>query len=199
MVHPGSSGAGFVSHEKLNKGNDVDAGAFSGKVWIPVNMSPYDFPSSMFQTAAMPEIPGYILVNDGTTYTPLALKSPTDTWLSFNYLRDQAEFHIHNVNGETLLYNYGYIYADASTLPTAAMGDTVRIDPDGKNKACRIEADTFVRFSIPEGGRIIVFKPGFSLLFDSLISDSHEVHAEAGSYILAIGKPGDAFELIQAK
>jgi len=199
MVHPGSSDAGYVSHEKLNKGNNVDTGAFSGKVWIPVNMSPYDFPSAMFHTAALPEVPGYILVNDGATYTPLALKSPTDTWLSFNYLRDQAEFHIHNVNGETLLYNYGYTYAEASALPVAATGDTIRIDPDGQNKACRMGTDAFVRFSIPEGGRIIVFKPGFCLLFDSLISDSHEVHAEAGSYILAIGKPGDAFELIQAK
>ena len=199
IVHPDNANTGFVSHEKLNIRNSVDADAFSGKVWVPVNMSPYDFPSVMLHIAAIPELPGYILVNDGETYTPLALKSPTDTCMSFNYLRDQPEFHIQNVQGETLLYNYGYYYAEASALPIVAMGDTIRIDSDGRNKACVIGADTFIHFSIPEDGRIIVFTPGLSLLLDSLTSGSHEVHAKAGSYILAIGEPGDAFELIQAE
>lgn len=196
MVHPDRSDAGYVTHEKLSSGSSADTAAFSGKVWVPVNMSPYDFPAGMIQTAAIPEVPGYILVNDGETFTPLALKSPTDTWLSFHYLRDQPEFHMLTVQGETLLYNYGYLYADASTLPTAAMGDTLQIDPDGGNKACRIAADAFIRFSIPDGGRVVVFDPGLSLLYDSLKTDSQEVHAQAGSYILAIGEPGDTFELI---
>ena len=199
MVHPDSSSTGFVSHEKLNIRDDMDASAFSGKVWVPVNMSPYDFSLAMFGTAAIPEVPGYILVNDGETYTPLALKSPTDTWLSFNYLRDQPEFHILNVQGKTLLHNYGYYYAEASVLPSVAMGDTIRIDSDGQNKAGRIGADAYIRFTIPEGGRIVVFTPELSLHFDSLTSGSHEVHAKTGSYILAIGKPGDAFDLTPAK
>ncbi len=199
MVHPGSSDAGFVTHEKLKKGNDVDTAAFSGKVWVPVNMSPYDLPSAMLQTAAFPEVPGYILVNDGATYTPLALKSPTDTWLSFHYLRDQPEFHLDNVDGEMLLENYGYVYAEASALPVAAAGDTIRIDPDGQNKAFRMETDADVRFTIPEGGRIVVFGPKLSLLYDSLSSGSQEVRAEAGSCLLAIGQPEDTFEVIPAE
>ena len=98
-----------------------------------------------------------------------------------------------------LFYNYGYLYADASALPTAAIGDTIRIDPDGQNKAIKAGADASIRFSIPEGGRIIVFTPGISLLYDSLSSGSQDISIEAGSYILAIGQPGDAFELNQVK
>ena len=199
MVHLDSSSAGFVSHEKLESGGNIDAGAFSGKVWVPVNMSPYDFPLAMFHIAEIPEAPGYILVHDGEAYTPLALKSPTDTRLSFSYLRDQPEFHILSVQGETLLHNYGYDYADASALPIASIGDTIRIDPDGQNKAFRSGADALIRFSIPEGGRIAVFNPGLSLLYDSLTSASHEVHAQTGSYILAIGKQGDEFGLNPVK
>ena len=56
-----------------------------------------------------------------------------------------------------------------------------------------------IRFSIPEGGRIIVFTPGISLLYDSLSSGSQDINIEAGSYILAIGQPGDTFELNGAK
>ena len=195
MVHPDSSSAGFVSHEKLKTGGDVDTGAFSDKVWVPVNLSPYDFPAAMFHSTAIPEVPGYVLVHDGEVYTPLALKSPTETRMSFSYLRDQPEPHILDVQGETLFYNYGYLYADASALPVAAIGDTIRIDPDGQNKAFRASADSLIRFSIPEGGRIIVFTPGISLLYDSLSSGSQDINIEAGSYILAIGQPGDAFEL----
>ena len=196
MVHPGNSVAGFVTHEKLSKGNDVDASAFSGKIWLPVNMSPYDFPAAMFHTAALPEVPGYILVNDGSSYTPLALKSPADTWLSFSYLRDQPEFHIDTVDGEALLHNYGNTFADASMVPAAATRDTIRIDPDGQNKSCRISFDASVRFTIPESGRIVVFDPGLSMLYDSLTADGQEAAVKAGSYLLAIGQPGDAFEWI---
>ena len=199
MVHPDSSSAGYVSHEKLKNGGDVDAGAFADKVWVPVNLSPYDFPAAMFHSIVIPEVPGYILVFDGETYNPLALKSPADTRLAFSYLRDQPEFHLLKVQGETRLDNYGYLYADASTLEVAAIGDTIRIDPDGQNKAFRAGADASIRFSIPEGGRIIVFNPGISLLYDSLSSGSQDVSVEEGSYILAIGQPGDTFELNQVK
>ena len=37
--------------------------------------------------------------------------------------------------------------------------------------------------------------PGISLLYDSLSSGSRDVSVEEGSYILAIGQPGDTFEL----
>ena len=171
-----------ISHEKLKTGGDVDTGAFSDKVWVPVNMSPYDFPAAMFHSTAIPEVPGYILVFDGETYNPLALKSPADTRLAFSYLRDQPEFRLLKVQGETRLDNYGYLYADASTLQVAAIGDTIRIDPDGQNKAFRAGAGASIRFSIPEGGRIIVFTPVISLLYDSLSSGSQDVSVEEGSY-----------------
>jgi len=199
MLHPDSSNVGYVSYEKLKGGNQIDAGAFSGKTWVPVNMSPYDFAFTMFRTEAFPEVPGYILAHDGDTYTPLALKSPADTWMSFSYMRDQPEFHLQNAQGETLLYNHGILFADASTLPVANADSTIRIDSDGQNKAYRVGAEAFIRFSIPEGGRIVVLNPGLGMLYDSLVSGGKEVQAEAGSYLLAIGEPGDVFELNHAE
>lgn len=48
MMYSDSSNAGSVIYEKLNNLNDLDASAFSGKVWVPRNLSPYDFFLEMF-------------------------------------------------------------------------------------------------------------------------------------------------------
>ena len=199
MIYPDSSNAGFVSYEKLNNLSDIDASAFSGRVWVPQNLNQYDFFTKMFRTETIPEIPGYIFVNDGATYTPLALKSPTGTWMSFNYLRDQFEVLLQNIEGETLLYNYGHYYSDASKLPIVAEGDILQIDSNGQNKAGKMGSGDLVRFSIPEGGRIVVFSPELNLAYDSLMSDSPETYVEKGAYILAVGKSGDTFKITNSE
>lgn len=194
IAHLDSSDAGIVQYEKLNNNKDIDASPFSGKVWVPLNMSPYDLYPKMCQTVTVPDIPGYILVYDGSTYIPIALKSPTETWMSFNYMRDQFEVTLHDREGETLLYNYGYYYSDASELPAVAEGDILRTDYDGQNKAGKIEFGDLVNFSIPEGGRIVVFSPELSVAYDSLTAGSTVTYVGEGSYIVAVGKPGDAFK-----
>ncbi len=199
MIHPDSSNAGFVSCEKLNNLNDIDTSAFSGRVWVPRNLNRYDFFTKMIRTVTIPEIPGYIFVDDGATYTPLALKSPTGTWMSFNYLRDQFEVFLQNIEGETLLYNYGHYYSDASKLPIITEGDILQIDSNGQNKAGKMGFSDLVSFSIPEGGRIVVFSPELNLAYDSLMSDSPETYAEKGAYILAVGKSGDTFRITNSE
>jgi CubicO group peptidase (beta-lactamase class C family) len=199
MIHPDSSNAGFVSYEKLNNLNDIDTSTFSGRVWVPRNLNQYDFFAKMIRTVTIPEIPGYIFVNDGATYTPLALKSPTGTWMCFNYLRDQSEVLLQNIEGETLLYNYGHYYSDASKLPIIAEGDILQIDSNGQNKAGKMRSGDLVSFSIPEGGRIVVFSPELNLAYDSLMSDSPETYVEKGAYILAFGKSGDTFKITNSE
>ncbi|ABI67641.1 serine hydrolase [Syntrophomonas wolfei] len=199
MIHLDSSNAGSVSYEKLNNLSDIDASAFSGKVWVPRNMGQYDFFTMMFQTETIPEIPGYLFVNGGATYIPLALKSPTGTRMSFNYLRDQFEVLLQNIEGETLLYNYGHYYSDASKLPIIAEGDILQIDSNGQNKAGKMGSGDLVRFSIPEGGRIVVFSPELNLAYDSLMSDSPETYVEKGAYILAVGKSGNTFKITNSE
>lgn len=195
VAYSDSSDTGVVRYEKLIHLNDTDTGEFAGKVWIPRNLNQYDFYSSMLGTTTIPETPGYIVVYDGTTYVPLALKSPTDTRVSFNYMRDQYEVRLQNIEGETILYRYGYSYSDASELPVVAEGDTLRIDTDGQNKAGRMRYGGLVSFAVPEGGRVVVFSPELSLIYDSLTTSSFAVYAEEGSYIIAVGKPGDAFTI----
>jgi hypothetical protein len=77
-----------------------------------------------------------------------------------------------------LLYNYGHYYSEASKLPIIAEGDILQIDSNGQNKAGRMESSDLVRFSIPEGGRIVVFSPELSLAYDSLMSDSPETYVK---------------------
>jgi len=199
IIHPDSSNAGFVIYEKLNNLNDIDTSAFSGRVWVPRNLNQYDFFTKMFRMVTIPEIPGYIFVDDGATYTPLALKSPTGTWMSFSYLRDQFEVLLQNIEGETLLYNYGHYYSDASKLPIIAECDILQIDSNGQNKAGKMGSSDLVRFSIPEGGRIVVFSPELNLAYDSLMSDSPETYVEKGAYILAVGKSGDTFKITNSE
>ena len=49
--------------------------------------------------------------------------------------------------------------------------------------------------SIPEEGRILAFSPKFNLVYDSLVAGSPVTYAEKGAYVIAIGKPGDAFKI----
>lgn len=195
LAHLNNSNTGSVGFEKLNNLNEIDARAFAKKVWIPHNLSPYDFFTRMFKTVTIPEIPGYIFVHDGDAYAPLALKSPTDTRMSFNYIRDQFEISLQNTETETLLYNYGHYFADAAQLPLIAAGDILAIAAEGHNKAGIMGYSELISFSIPEGGRIMVFSPEFDLVYDSLRSDSTETYGEKGAYIIAAGKPGDAFKI----
>lgn len=194
IAYTDSSNVGSVSYEKLKDLNDIDISAFSEKVWVPWNLSHYDFYAMMFRIETIPEIPGYIFVNDGATYTPLALKSPTVTWMSFNYMRDQSEVILQDSEGETLFY-FGYYFSDASELPVISEGDILQIDFDGQNKAGKLGFSDLVSFSVPEGGRIVVFSPEFNLAYDSLTSDSPVTYVEKGSYIVAVGKTGDTFKI----
>ncbi len=198
LAHPDGSNVGFVYYEKLNPAEDIDGSFFEGKVWVPRSITPSDFLVTMFSTEAFPEMPGYILVNSGT-YSALALKSPTETSMSFRYLRDQNEFRLEKTQGETLLHTYEHCFSDASKLPVITEGDTLRIDSDGQNKAGRMGSGALLGFTIPEGGRIIVFSPEYNLTYDSLTSDRHETYAEEGAYILAVGKSGDAFKIINSE
>lgn len=195
IVYPDSSDVGFVSFEKLNDLGYTDASAFSGKTWVPRNFGQYDFLARMFRTLTIPEIPGYVLAYDGATYTPLALKSPSDTLMSFNYMRDQYEVLLQNIEGERLLYNYGNYYSDASELPTLLKGDTLKIGSKDQNRAGIAGFSDLVSFSIPEGGRIVVFSPELNLAYDSLMSHSSETYVGKGAYILVIGKSGDIFKI----
>lgn len=193
--HLDSSQAGSVSYEMLNMQKDIDPSAFAGKVWIPLNLSQYDFFANMLQTLTIPQIPGYIFLNNGSTYTPLALKNPKTTWMSFNYLRDQSEIILQNVAGETLLYNYGHYYSDAAKLSIISENGILQIDSKGQNKASKMGYSDLVRFSIPEGGRILVYSPELLLTYDSLTSNSPEAFAEKGAYVIAAGQSGDIFQI----
>ncbi len=195
IAYPYGPNAGIVQYEMLNNIDDIDTSAFSGKVWVPRNHGPYDFFVKMYRTETIPEIPGYIFINDGETYTPLALKGPTETRMSFNYIRDQYEILLQNIEGETLIYSYGNYYSDASELPVIADGDILQINSEGNNKAGMMRFSGLVGFSIPEEGRILVFSPKFNLVYDSLVAGSPVTYAEKGAYVIAIGKPGDAFKI----
>ncbi|GAB1476320.1 hypothetical protein MASR2M70_11540 [Bacillota bacterium] len=199
MVHPDGSNTAFVSFEQLKSLGRIDTKSFSGKVWVPLDMDQYDFFARMFETVAIPEIPGYIFASDRDTYTPLALKNPVETFMPFNYLRDQFEIHLQKVEGEILLNSYGNLYSEASDLPIIAGGDTLKIDGNGRNKAARMGADSLVNFSIPEGGRVVVFSPELKLTYDSLITEGSETYAEKDAYILTAGKAGDTFKIVNSE
>jgi hypothetical protein len=113
--------------------------------------------------------------------------------MPFNYIRDQYEVQLQNIEGETLLYSYGYYFSDASEIPVIAEGDTLQIDSDGNNEAGRMGLSGLVSFSIPEGGRIVVCSPELNVAYDSLMSLSPVTYVEKDAHIVAIGRPGDTF------
>lgn len=58
MTYLDSSDTGHAKYERLSSLDDIDASAFSGKVWVPRNLSPYDLSAVMLRTGTIPEIPG---------------------------------------------------------------------------------------------------------------------------------------------
>jgi hypothetical protein len=83
LGHPDSSDAGYVIFEKLMPEAEVDDPAFAGRTWLLRNLSRHDLLPWMARTIALPELPGYVVLFDGTYYTPLALSDPSSTKMAF--------------------------------------------------------------------------------------------------------------------
>ena len=165
------------------------------KLWLRRNIGPFEGRSmALFNpfvvSHAIPALPGYIDF-DGIK----KVQSPTTAIPAANYSRDQTELSLVDKAGQTwALLSYKWM-SPAEAAPSLRRGETsLTIGGEGYNEWLIAGEDLSLSFGKPERGRVIVFSPKRSPIYDSVL-DEGKVRVSAGSLIEVAGMPGDAFAL----
>ncbi len=194
MSHPYDVSSGVVALEKLKANSTIDGSNFAGKVWVPRNMEPTELTLMVYKTDILPGSPGYIIMGNGD-YFPLALKSPTESQMNFQYIRDQQDVKIEKKYGTTFLNTGLYSFTDAEDLDTMNEIGTLTIGAQGANEIMTSSVNGVYLLEIPAGARIAIFNNSLTDGYDTMMNSNRKVYIEKGSYIIAIGKVGDTFKL----
>jgi dipeptidyl aminopeptidase/acylaminoacyl peptidase len=174
----------------LSLATDIDK-----KLWLRRNISPFEGRSmGLFNpfviSHAIPALPGYIDF-DGIKI----VQSPTTALTATNYSRDQTELSLVDKGGQTWAYLSYKLMSPAEAAPSLRRGDmSLTIGVEGYNEWLIAGEDLALNFTKPERGRVIVFSPTLSPLYDSVL-DEGKVQVRAGSLIEVAGMPGDTFAL----
>ena len=72
---------------------------------------------------------------------------------------------------------------------------SVTISRSGINEWRRLDRDAILAFTVPTGGRAIVFSPSETVLFDSAV-DPGEIVAPAGSFLAFSANPGQTLQVV---
>ena len=165
------------------------------KLWLRRNIGPFEGRSmALFNpfvvSHAIPALPGYIDF-DGIK----KVQSPTTAITTANYSRDQTELSLVDKGGQTWAYLSYKLMSPAEAAPSLRRGDTsLTIGGEGYNEWFIAGEDLDLSFTKPEQGRIIVFSPERSPIYDSVL-DKGKVRVGFGSLIEVAGMPGDVFAL----
>ena len=165
------------------------------KLWLRRNIGPFEGRSmALFNpfvvSHAIPALPGYIDF-DGIK----KVQSPTTAIPAANYSRDQTELSLVDKAGQTWAFLSYKWMSPAEAAPSLRRGETsLTIGGEGYNEWLIAGEDLSLSFGKPERGRVIVFSPERSPIYDSVL-DEGKVRVGAGSLIEVAGMPGDAFVL----
>lgn len=164
-----------------------------GRTWLIRNVSPQaqileDF--CVVTSSLYPELPGYV-----NFCGVLRVESADFASVAATAFRDQMELRLVREGDETRAKLSCFVFSPADGFPAVAAGENrLAVGPDGANQWMRMEEETVLDLSVPEGGRALVLVKGESPLYDSLVDDG-EVYAPAGSYLFFAGSPGDVLEV----
>jgi len=191
-----SFGMDFLYMEKLEERSDPKRLMMdiNGKLWLRRNVQPQEHQHLQYnhiqKSYTLDELPGYCYFNGfqriiSTTSADFAAKTA----------RDQKNLTLINADGVVWAQTSDMIYSPASdTGLLKKENESIIIGVLGYNEWLMIDEDTIITFSIPETGRVVVFSPEGSPIYDSM-QEYPDVYVEQGSYIELIGNPGDTFNL----
>ncbi|MCX7026863.1 MAG: serine hydrolase [Spirochaetes bacterium] len=165
------------------------------KLWLRRNSGPFEGRSmALFNpfviSRAIPALPGYIDF-DGIK----KVQSSTTAITAANYSRDQTELSLVDKGGQTWALLSYKLMSPAEVTPSLKRGDmSLTIGVEGYNEWLIAGEDLNLSCGKPERGRVIVFSPQLSPLYDSAIENG-KVRVGAGSLIEVTGMPGNVFAL----
>jgi hypothetical protein len=135
---------------------------------------------------------GLIILDQGTAY---ALSDNMNSQMILQYARDLTDLKISLKDGVAMLSAYGYQYKNASAIEALANSQDFVIGADGANILRRLSNDAKLQISMPDKGRVVIYAPDYSIVYDSLFETQESIALEAGSVLLLSGIANDAFDV----
>ena len=189
-------GADFINSEKLETLAQPQRLAMETdtKKWLRRNTKPFEGTSSLsdyiIQSQAIDSLPGYIDFGGIKK-----IISPTFAGMAIKSARNLSELHLVEKEGQLWARIGGALYTpEDMAVPLPDGGTTQIIRTDGYNQWLKITTDCVLSFEKPRQGRIVLFGPENTVLYDSAM-DKGDVLAPAGSLVEMAGVPGDSFRI----
>jgi len=163
-----------------------------GKQWVRRNVKPFEGigmdGKEIVNSAYIPGMPGYVIFNQVKK-----VDSPTHAGMVTDVTRDQTELNLYPKDGQTWAWVSDFTYSPADAIGTLSKGQKqVTIGKEGYSEWFKTGQDLVLDVKKPSGGRLIVFGPDTSVVYDSEI-DTGKAFAPAGSFVEVAGTAGQVF------
>ncbi|MDA8088335.1 MAG: serine hydrolase [Nitrospiraceae bacterium] len=163
-----------------------------GKTWLRRNVAPYEtasvVSSHLSKSLLYGDLPGYVFF-----YGMKRVISPEFAGMPVDAIANLTELTLFDNKGAAWAWVSDLLVSPSEAAVALKAGEnSVTIGADGYNEWLLANADTVLSFTKPQQGRIIIFSPDGSALYDSVL-DSGDTYIARGSYIEVAGSPGDIF------
>lgn len=165
-----------------------------GQQWLRRNVKAYEgmilVPTHVLTSGKVEGLNGYV---DLMGIKPVI--SPSYAGLPGKSVRDGTELKLIDNKGVCWIWLSGGLYMNANRAVTARIGqNNITIGEQGYNEWLKLSQDGVLSFNKPLKGRIIVFDPTGTSIYDSEINKG-DVFAPAGSLVEMAGNCGDVFQV----
>ena len=173
------------------------AAGLDGRLWLRRNAKAYEEWQNMYPyvmpTQRIPALPGY--VNFGGIKK---ITGPMSASYAVGNMRDLGELKFFEKDGAQWVWLSGFLYSSAATAKIySGVAANLTIGNQGYNEWLKLDQDAILNFTKPANGRILVFDPVGSLIYDSVV-DSGDIFVTAGSFVAVAGEAADSFT-VQAR
>ena len=108
-------------------------------------------------------------------------------------MRDLAELKFSEQGGGQCVWLSGFLYSSAATAKIySGVAVNLTIGNQGYNEWLKLDQGAILNFTKPVSGRIPLFDPVGSLIYDSGV-DSGDIFVTAGSFVAVSGEATDTF------
>ena len=179
-----------IAHDKQQRLSvEVDGGK-----WLRRNVQAYDgimfVPTHLVTSHLINGLAGYV---EFMGVKPVL--SPTYAGLPGKSVRDGSEIRLVGPKGSYWVWLSGGVYMNAGEAVAAKVGkNSIALGVQGYNEWLKTTEDAILSFEKPNKGRIIVFSPTGTPMYDSEVNHG-DIFAPTGSWVEILGNQGDVFQV----
>lgn len=173
------------------------------QLWLRRNVSPYEgmilTDTHIVRSSTYAQLPGYIDFSGIKE-----VRTPSFAGVPVAAMRDQNELTLTSYDGaagagaggSVWVWASDMLYSSVDAADSLTLGEnSIAIGNRGYSQWLLAADDAILSFELPDTGRVIVFSPDGSPVYDSVV-DEGDLFVEQGSYIELIGISGDEFGVI---